>query len=66
MNFILIFYINIIVIENIITIIVKRYIIIFKNNIINITNITNITNIANIANITDITDIANVANMAPG
>ena len=60
MNFIIIFYINIIVIENIITIIVKRYIIVFKNNI------TNITNIANIANITNIANVANVANMAQG
>ena len=32
------------------TIIVKRYIIIFKNIIINITNITNVANIFNIAN----------------
>ena len=38
----------------IITIIVKRYIIVFKNNI------TNIANIANVAN------AANAANMAPG
>ena len=45
----LFFYINIIVIENIITIIVKRYIIIFKNNITNITNVANVANIANMA-----------------
>ena len=51
---------------DIITIIIKRYIIVFKNIIINITNITNIANIANITNITNITDVANVANMAPG
>ena len=50
------FYINIVAIKNIITIIVKRYIIVFKNNI----------NITNIANITDIANIANIANMAPG
>ena len=48
MNFIIIFYINII------TIIVKRYIIVFKNIIINITNITNVANVANIANIANI------------
>jgi len=46
--------------ENIITIIVKRCIIIFKNNIINIANIANIANVANITN------VANVANGAPG
>jgi len=36
---------------NIITIIVKKKIIIFKNNVINIANIANITNIANVANV---------------
>ena len=35
--------------KNIITIIMKRYIIIFKNNITNIANIANIANVANIA-----------------
>jgi len=32
---------------NIITIIVKRYIIIFKNNVINIANVANVANVAN-------------------
>ena len=60
MNFIIIFYINII------TIIVKRYIIVFKNNIINIANIANITNIVNVINVANVANIANVTNVALG
>ena len=48
------FYINIVAIKNIITIIVKRYIIVFKNIIINIANIANVANVVNVVNIANI------------
>ena len=47
-------------------VIIKRYIIIFKNNIINITNIANIANITNVTNVANVANIVNVANIALG